>query len=349
MSARVPGAAMAREMAAQPEVVAALAARAGEVAAMLRRCRPEPLHGIVLLARGSSDHAAVYARYALELAAGCPVALGAPSLTTRYRAGTRLHGWLVIGVSQSGRTPEIVDALSRAGDNGARTLAVTNDGDSPLGEAADEVLALRAGVEQAVPATKTFTAQLTAFALLAQALGPVGWKPGAWDVVVTALRQVLEDPAPVRELAPLLARADRLVQVGRGYLYGVAMEAGLKVAETSGIPATGYSPADLRHGPIAAVRSGLALAFLAPGPVRDDVADVVALLAARGLHVVGIGEDRAMAPEAASWLTVPAGLPEGLAPIVHVVRGQQLALETALLRGVDPDTPAGLSKVTSTS
>jgi glucosamine--fructose-6-phosphate aminotransferase (isomerizing) len=161
---------MAAEMAEQPRVLAALAARRGELCAEVREAvGPTPPAGIVLVARGSSDNAAVFGRYVLELATRRPVALAAPSLITRYGASARLDGWLAVGVSQSGRTPEIISVLESYGASGARTVAITNDRDSALAHAADATIDTAAGTEQAVPATKTVTSQFAAFAVLAEA------------------------------------------------------------------------------------------------------------------------------------------------------------------------------------
>jgi glutamine---fructose-6-phosphate transaminase (isomerizing) len=345
-----PGACMEREMREQPAVLAGLRTRRGEVVDAVAAARPEGLTGVLLLARGSSDHAAVYARYALELAGGRPAALGAPSLYTRYGARTVLDGYLSIGVSQSGRTPEITDALAATGRCGARTLAVTNAPGSPLSAVADATITLGAGREEAVPATKTFTAQLAAFALVAEALGPVGWDDGGWQRAIDAVATVLDDLEPVRALAARMGQPRRVVQIGRGFLFAVALEAGLKISETTGLGTVGFSPADLRHGPIAATGPGIwALCFATPGPTAGDVADTATRLHRRGVRVAAIAESADLVASADVHVPVPPGLPEGLAPIVHVVRAQQLAREIALLAGVDPDAPHGLTKVTSTT
>ncbi|MCW2993990.1 MAG: hypothetical protein JWQ18_1485, partial [Conexibacter sp.] len=166
-----PGARMLAEMGEQPRVLAALAARREELVAEVRAALGDaPPAGIVLVARGSSDNAAVLGRYVLELATRRPVALAAPSLITRYGARDRLDGWLAVGISQSGRTPEIVSVLESYGASGARTVAITNDRDSALAHAAAATIDTAAGAEQAVPATKTVTSQFAAFALLAEAL-----------------------------------------------------------------------------------------------------------------------------------------------------------------------------------
>src|SRR4051812_30658076 len=221
------GSLMAAERAEQPAVLAALAARRPEIADEVRDVVPERLAGIVLVARGSSDYAAVYGRYLLELAARRPVALAAPSLLTLYGARPDLRGYLAVGVSQSGRTPEIRDVLARFGEAGARTVAVTNEASSPLAQVADVTLALGAGEERAVPATKTLTAQLAAFALLAEALGDVPWPATAWSRLPDTVAGVLADERAPASVAAALSAADRLVAVGRGYTMAVALEAAL--------------------------------------------------------------------------------------------------------------------------
>jgi glucosamine--fructose-6-phosphate aminotransferase (isomerizing) len=343
------GSAMAREIAEQPAVLAALVARSAEIVTAVEGAQPADLRGLVLVARGSSDNAAVYGRYALEHATRRPVALAAPSLHTRYGVHTRLPGFLAIAVSQSGRTPEIVHTLERLAAGGARTVAMTNDPSSPLATGADATVLLGAGEETAVPATKTFTAELAAFALLAAGLGEASWDAGDWSVALDAVEATIADDEPARAAAERIGAGTRLVQVGRGFLYAVALEAGLKIAETTGAPATGYSPADLQHGPIAVAGRDLhALCFAAPGPTAADVAEVAGHLIARGATVTGVAEGPGLIPAAGALLPVPAGVVEPLAPLVHAVRAQQLALHLARAAGLDPDHPPGLNKITPT-
>jgi glucosamine--fructose-6-phosphate aminotransferase (isomerizing) len=338
----VPGERMAAEMAEQPAVLARLAARREELVGRVRAVLPPELTGIVLVARGSSDHAAVYGRYVLEAAARRPVALAAPSLHTLYGVGTDYRGYLAVGVSQSGRTPEVVSVLRAARAGGARTVAVTNQADSPLARAADALVDLGAGEERAVPATKTFTAQVAALAVVAEALGPVPWDPEAWPGVARAVGRVLADPGPAARVAEELAGADGLLTVARGYLFCVALEAALKVREAGGMPAQGYSAADLRHGPVAAVEPGVpVVGFVSPGPAAADVEDLLAALGRRGARVLRAGVDGGALP-------VPAGVPEPLLPIPMAVRAQQVARGVGLRRGLDPDAPPGLTKVTLT-
>ncbi|HVL99604.1 MAG TPA: SIS domain-containing protein [Egibacteraceae bacterium] len=332
---------MAAEMAEQPRVLTDLVTRREAIVSSVRAVLPQPLRAIVLIARGSSDHAAVYGRYALEAACGVPVALAAPSLHTLYRVPADYAGCLAVAMSQSGRTPEIVTVLDRLQEHGATGVAVTNDTASPLAEVADVVVAMHAGEERAVPATKTFTAQLAVLAFLAEAVGQPPWRAEEWASVPAAVQEVLDDASVAEDAVDRIGGAPGLVVVGRGYLYASALETALKLKETASVLAHGYSAADLRHGPIAVVeRDFPALVLATPGPTWDDLQDLVGLLRERGARVVRVapGGD----------LTLPATPSEPLVPLPVAVRGQQLARSLALRRGFDPDSPEGLRKITPT-
>jgi glucosamine--fructose-6-phosphate aminotransferase (isomerizing) len=334
---------MAREMAEQPARLAELIGRFEKIAEQVRATAPDPLRGITIVARGSSDHAAVYGRYLLEAATGKPVSLAAPSLHTLYGVDVDYRGQLVVAVSQSGATPEIVRTLDVLQEGGGRGLAITNDPDSPLARAAAHTIELGMGEERAVPATKTVTGQFTAFAIAACALGRAPFTRDDLRAVPDQVSATLNDEAPVAAAARHLAGASHLITVARGYLFAAALETALKIKETCSLLADGYSAADLRHGPIAAVTRGLpVVAFCASGPARADVASLVDELRARGagVLVVGCGES--------DEVPLPESVPEPLVPIVAVVRGQQLAYELATALGLDPDSPAGLTKVTAT-
>jgi glutamine---fructose-6-phosphate transaminase (isomerizing) len=336
-----PGVLMASEMAEQPRVLGALAARRAELAAEVRAAlgANAPV-GIVLVARGSSDNAAVFGRYALELATRRPVALAAPSLVTRYGVDDALDGWLAVGVSQSGKTPEIVTVLERYGAAGARTVAITNDRSSPLAEVAGATIDTAAGAERAVPATKTVTSQFAAFAILAEALGDATDLP--WDALPGAVEAILADDAAATQAADAIgADTTGLVTIARGILLGAALETALKVKETTGILAEGASAADFLHGPIAVIRRSLPVLTLdAGGPTSADVAEFADAARRRGGHVLSIAPD--------GDLPIPAGLGDHLSSITAIVRAQQLARAVSLQRGIDPDAPFDLSKVTAT-
>ena len=334
---------MAAEMMEQPARLRQLIGRFDALVERVSEAAPVPMNGICIVARGSSDHAAVYGRYLLEAATGKPVSLAAPSLHTLYRVDVDYSGQLVIGVSQSGATPEIVRTLQALQDAGGRGLAITNDPESALAEAADETIELEMGRERAVPATKTVTGQLTAVAIAACALGRAPFTLGELKAVPGWVQEVLDDPGPVAAVAEALVGASQVIIVARGYLFAAALETALKIKETCSLDADGYSAADLRHGPIAAVTHGLPVVVLrSSGPALSDVTSLVEELRARQASVLVVGSgDRVD-------LSLPAKAPEALTPIVAVVRGQQLAHELALRLGYDPDSPEGLTKVTRT-
>lgn len=332
---------MASEMAEQPRCIAALVARREEIA---RELRPL-LHGAsgtVVVARGSSDHAATTGRYLLEMATRRPVASASPSVVSLYRVDVDFSGYVVVGVSQSGRTPEIVEYLAHAANHGARTIAITNDAGSPLAQVAAVVVDLGAGEERAVPATKTVTAEMVAFALVAASADDTV-ADDEWEALPGQAEGVLEDPGPMSALADWLAGVRRLVVVARGPMSGASAETALKLEETSALLASAFSANDLRHGPIALASTTIpVLAFAHAGPAAPGVLELCEDLKARGADVRLLGP----VPGAdAGW---DASAPEQLAPVLAVIRGQQLAHALAVRLGADPDRPAGLTKVTAT-
>lgn len=334
---------MEAEMREQPARLAALIDRADEVAASARALVGSGFDGVTVVARGSSDHAAMYGRYLLETATGRPISMAAPSLHTLYGIRADYRGQLVLAVSQSGSTPEIVTTLRRLCEAGGRGMAITNDPYSDLASVAEAVLDLGAGEERAVPATKTVTAQLVAFAVVAAALGSVPFSEVELRRVPAWVEDVLADSEAVESAAAALEGCTRLVVVARGYLFGAALEAALKIKETCSLLADGYSSADLRHGPIAAVTQGIPVIVLdVPGPAHDDIAELSGELRDRGAQVIVIGST------VEADIALPADMPEALAPVAAVVRAQQLARSLSLRMGFDPDAPAGLSKVTAT-
>ena len=337
----VPGALMRDEMSEQPSVLRTLAAQRPETVARLRAVLPPNPAGYALVARGSSDNAAIFGRYILEVSAHRPVSLVAPSLLTLYQAQTDYSGYIAVAISQSGETPEIVEAMHELRIRGAWVVAVTNRADSPLASQADFSLELHAGRERAIPATKTFTAQLAAMAILAEASGEVPWTDRHWELIPDATQEVLDDSSAVEQTAGAFTDATGMITVGRGYLFSVALEAALKIKETTSMLTIGYSAADLRHGPIAMVeRDYPVLAYLTDGPARSDMEALVTELRRRGAPVVTADTDRD------AHLPLPVGLPEALLTIPAAIRAQQLAHTLALKLGLDPDKPEGLSKVT---
>lgn len=337
---------MAAEIAEQPEAarrtIEHLAAEQPRLRALA-----EGRRRVLLVARGSSDNAAIYGRYLLEVHAGIPGALAAPSVATHYRSRLDLSDSVVVSVSQSGATAEIVETQEWARACGAATVAVTNVADAPLAGAADVALVTQAGPEVAVPATKTYLAQLVALAVLADALGDGPSLAGDLARVPDAVAGLLE--ADVSAAAEALAAADRVVVSGRGLLLGTALETALKMEETCLHPVRGYSYADLRHGPISVVSEGLLAVLVASagGPLAEPMADLVRDLQERGARVLGIGGSADFAGLCDLHLAGP-DLPETVEPLASIVPAQMMIEQMARRLGLDPDNPRGLNKVTQT-
>jgi glutamine---fructose-6-phosphate transaminase (isomerizing) len=307
---------------------------------------------ILFIARGSSDNAAVYGQYLCSVRAGRLATLASPSVATAYRAQVDLDGVLAVAVSQSGRTAEIVDTAAWARSCGARTVAITNNGASPLAAQADLALVTRAGEEQAVPATKTFTTQLAAVAVLGLALAGDRSGLDGLRAAPEAIERALGAAADASEaLAGRLTYVQRLVVAARGYAYAVARELALKLEEACYVTALGLSYADLEHGPIAVVDASTPALLVAAA--RDEaMLGPMTALAVRcrdeGGHVYGIGGDDAFAAACLATLPDP-GLPAELSPLTLAVPGQLLTEALARAKGIDPDRPRSLRKVTQTS
>jgi glutamine---fructose-6-phosphate transaminase (isomerizing) len=339
------------EIAEQPEALRrtfeALLPQVGELRALAGDTRQ-----VLFIARGSSDNAAVYGQYLCSARAGRLASLAAPSLATVYGARLDLRGVLAVAVSQSGATEEIVTTLDWSRACGARAVAITNQPGSPLTEVADATLVTQAGDERAVPATKTYTTQLAAMAVLAAALGAGrggGIDVGALGRVPEAVAAMLEVAPPAEALAERLAGVDTLVVSGRGFAYSTALELALKLKEACYLTAVGLSHADLVHGPIAIVDADTPALLVAAGdgPMVPEMTGLARRLAGDGAPVYGIGGDPGFAAACRTALPGPA-LPEHLAPLALVVPGQLLAEALARARGIDPDAPRGLRKVTQT-
>lgn len=308
---------------------------------------------VVIAARGSSDHAAIYAQYLFGAHLRLPVALATPSLISLYGVEPWLDRSLVIGISQSGRSPDIVGVVAAARRQGAPTIALTNDAGSDLTTAAEHLIDLRAGPELAVAATKTYTAELLAVAILVTALetrlAPGDGREAALAAIPEALAESLVSEPEATAVAQRLAGRDHLIVVGRGFNYATAREIALKLKELSRLAADPYSAADFLHGPIALVEPGYPVIAIAPsGPTAADMDALVARLAELGVEHIVIS-DRPEAIAAASLaIRLPAGLPDWLMPIAAIVPGQLLALHLALARGIDPESPRWIGKVTLT-
>jgi len=338
------------EIAEQPAALTRLADReTASIERIAAALRSRPAQYVVIAARGSSDNAARYAQHVFGLLCGLPVALATPSLLTLYDAPLRLTGALVIGISQSGASPDVVRVIAEGAAQGCPTLAITNDPDSDLAHAAGEVIALHAGPERSVAATKTYTSSLFAIALLVAALATDEAAMAGVRAVPDAVARQLARGADAEALALAAAAWDRCAVVGRGANYATAFEAALKIKELTGIVAEPYSPADLMHGPIAVVRGGFPLLAFAPsGPTMEGMHELARAARARGASVAIASDLPDITAHGEPLLGLEPG-PDWLSPLVAVVPTQILAVAIAERRGIDVDRPFGLEKVTLTN
>jgi glutamine---fructose-6-phosphate transaminase (isomerizing) len=335
--------------AAVERVLASTAVEIEPVAAAIRAARPR---WVMIAGRGTSDNAAVYAQYLIETHLGLPTGLVKPSVTTVYGATIDWSDGMVLAISQSGQSPDVVAVVEAARAGGALTAAVTNDPDSPLAATAEHTLPIHAGRERAVPATKTYVAELAAVAALVQAVRADPALAAGLAALPHALREAIAASAdwlagPGAAVVEALAATDRALLVSRGYNLATALELGLKLKETVGIFAEAYSTADFAHGPLVLARGGVPTVAIRPdGPMGADVDATLASVEARGGWTAVVGGPEVAGRPAA--LALPHSLPEALTPLLYVVPGQLLVEATAVRRGVSPDAPDGLGKVTRT-
>jgi glutamine---fructose-6-phosphate transaminase (isomerizing) len=313
----------------------------------LRRRRPA---FVVIAARGSSDHAALYAQYLLGVRNGLSVALATPSAITLYGARPQMSKALVLGISQSGQSPDIVAVLDEARRQGAQTLAITNDGSSPLAGAAAEVIELHAGPELATAATKTYTTQLLAAGLLSLALSPA---TATEQAELAALPGQMEaalglEPAAER-VAALHADLTRAVVLGRGFEYATAREWALKLQELAHLLAHPFSAADFEHGPLALIEEAFPVLAVAPAglPAQAQLALLRRLRDDHGARLLVISDDAALLA-LDEGLPLPTGVPGWLSPLVSIIPGQLYAFHLTRAKNLDTERPRSISKVTST-
>ncbi|HEX4815963.1 MAG TPA: SIS domain-containing protein [Nonomuraea sp.] len=322
----------------------ALLPRIGEVRAVGERTRQ-----LLFIARGTSDNAAVYGRYLVEAHAGRLAALAAPSIATTYRRRLDLDGVLAVAISQSGRTEEIVETLTWAKECGAATVGITNGGaDSPLAQAADVALCTVAGEEKAVPATKTYTTQLAALAVLALGLG-ADVDEAELQRVPEAVEKLIAEPGDLEAVVEGLLDKPGVVVSGRGLAFSTALETALKLKEACYLHAMGLSYADLLHGPIAVVDADTPALLVASAnsPTLTGTVALAERVVAAGAAAYTVGGGEALARAGTAALNGP-DLPEWVAPMGLIVPGQLLTEALARRLGIDPDAPRGLNKVTQT-
>jgi glutamine---fructose-6-phosphate transaminase (isomerizing) len=335
----------------QPERFAALLDRQKKtVLEIAKAIQARNVQYAFLAARGTSDNAGRYANYLWGAHNQIPLALATPSLFTYYQTPPRLNNALVVGVSQSGQSPDIVSVLEEGRKQGCLTLAITNIPDSPLANAAEFVLDIQAGPEKAVAATKTYTGELMAIAMISAALNDSNER---WNELASVSKWAEQTLALDQEIAQMSQRyryMSQCVALGRGFNYATAFEWALKLKELTYLIAEPYSSADFQHGPIAMVEGGFPVLAVAPsGKVYASMRDMVTRLRKeRDAELVVISDEADVLALAQSPIQLPPHIPEWLTPLVSIIPAQLFACHLTTVKGYDPESPRNLTKVTET-
>ena len=335
----------------QPERLASLFVNQKQlVYEIAKAIRSRNVQYAFLAARGTSDNAGRYANYLWGALNGIPLALATPSLFTYYQSPPHLNGALVVGVSQSGQSPDIVSVLEEGHRQGCLTLAITNAPDSPLAKAADYVLDIQAGEEKAVAATKTYTAELMGIAMLSAALNDSEERWRELASVPTWAAQTLALDSNIARASERFRYMKQCVVLGRGFNYATAFEWALKLKELTYIIAEPYSSADFQHGPIAMVEGGFPILAVAPtGKVRDSMREMLTRLRReQDAELVVISDDTDVLSLAQSPVQLPLQIPEWLTPLVSILPAQLFACHLTQVKGYDTEKPRSITKVTET-
>lgn len=338
---------MLKEIHEQPEVMGRILEEGwSEILSAAQELRSDGFRSVMIAARGTSDNAALYSKYLFEVLLGVPTALASPSAFTLYETQMNLDNVLVIGISQSGESKDVLETVRRSGELGAHTLTITNDDSSSMAEAADRHFFLRAGEEESVAATKTYTASLLVLYLLAAALkGDETPGDEAYRLPDLA-RKTLEAEWKGAER---YRYAQHLVTTSRGYNLSTAQEAALKLMETNYVVAQAFSAADLQHGPMAMIGQDFPVVTIVPsGKAGAGMRELVETLDERGAETVMVSEDEELVRKAPAGFQIPPSCPEELSPLLNMLPLQVFAHDLAMLKQLDPDSPRGLSKVTET-
>lgn len=335
----------------QPERLASLLERQKQTVLQIAEViQSRDVQYAFLAARGTSDNAGRYANYLWGAQNGIPLALATPSLFTYYQSPPRLRGALVIGVSQSGQSPDIVSVVEEGHRQGCLTLAITNEPASPLAQAADLTLDIQAGVEKAVAATKTYTTELMAIAMLSAALQKSEERWRELASVSKWAKQTLELDEQIAQMAQRYRYMSHCVVLGRGFNYATAFEWALKLKELTYVIAEPYSSADFQHGPIAMVEGGFPVLAVAPnGKVQESMRDMLTRLRKqKDAELVVISDDAELLSLAQSPIGLPAHIPEWLTPLVSIIPAQLFACHLTAVKGYDTEKPRSITKVTET-
>ncbi|MGE5553570.1 MAG: SIS domain-containing protein [Betaproteobacteria bacterium] len=342
---------MFQEILEEPQTVArTVEAELENVRKIVRLVRARKIEYVLIAARGTSDNAAQFAKYLFEVVNGVPVSLAAPSVYTVYKASLKsLRRSLVLSISQSGEGLDVIEVVRAAREGGALTVAVTNNRSSTLARSAEHVIVGSAGEERSVAATKTYLAQLVALVLLSSAWADREDLLNGLRQLPAQIEQTLSMEERIKSVVPRYRYMSDCVVIGRGFNYCTALEAALKIKETCYVGSQPYSSADFLHGPIAVVEEGFPVFVIAPpGKAFPSVLGVAEELVQRKAELVALTSDPGLLGKATVPLPVPVQVDETLSPLLYVVPMQLLAYHLTVIKGLNPDRPRGLTKVTRT-
>jgi glucosamine--fructose-6-phosphate aminotransferase (isomerizing) len=339
-----------QEIYQQPEVISNLVnTKSSQIGALAEMLRNNPPRFILIAARGTSDNAAIYAKYLFSAINRFPVGLAMPSLFTLYRQIPVLAEGLVIGISQSGQTPDVRAVLEEAQRQGVQTISISNAEDAPIIDTADHNIILDGEEEKSIAATKTYTGQLTAIAMLVAYLSGDEKLISELNLLADHIQAALSQKSATQSIAERFSKQNHIAIVGRGFNYCTTHEIALKIKELSYMVAQPYSAADFRHGPIAMLDSGFPVLSIAiKGNALNDMESMINDIRWTDAELAIMTNAPWLYQLTQTPIKLPADMPEWLSPIVATVPGQLLALHLALAKGIDPDKPRGLKKVTLT-
>ncbi|MCK5603645.1 SIS domain-containing protein [Candidatus Pacearchaeota archaeon] len=339
------------EIFSQPEVLSTILSDIGEIERVANEIRKRNITYVFLAARGTSDNAGLYAKYLWGAVNKLPLALAAPSLFSLYQSPPVMKDSIVVGVSQSGQSPDIIAVLEEGRKQGVITLAITNDTNSPLARVAEFVIDIAAGPEIAVAATKSYTAELMIIAILSTLLDKERTRLAELERVPDLISQVLKLDSDIERMAERYRYMQQCVVLGRGHNYATAFEWSLKLKEMAYVAAGPYSSADFQHGPIALVTQGFPVLAIAPkGAVYNNLMTLLTSLRNEyQTELVIISKEKEALSLAHSPIQLPVDLPEWLSPMVAIVPAQLFSFHLTHAKGFDAEKPRGLSKVTKTN
>jgi glucosamine--fructose-6-phosphate aminotransferase (isomerizing) len=341
---------MWEEIFEQSEVLKKCAAYNGAtIAGLVKELERKAADTAVIAARGTSDHAGIYGKYIMEYYKGLPVAMAAPSIVTIYQRKMNFKDKLVIGISQSGRAADVLEVVGRANESGAVTVGITNDPDSPLAGEARYRLFCNAGVEKSVAATKTFIAEMLLLAQLTAEWSGDGQLRKGLEELPGGIDGILGEKDNIINKVQRYRYMNECFVLARGINYPIAMETALKLQETCYVRARAYSTSDFQHGPLAMIEKDMPVIVFAPrGPSFEDVCEMLKKLKSLEAELIVVSDDPVALEMADSAFRIPQTGSDALSPFYNIVIAQMFACRLALAKGLNPDAPRGLKKITVT-